>query len=75
MRIWTHPLDLGTRWVWMLLKDKGRQMPDSGGFEEQMEGEKVETVSLNFVMKERREFRGVGRHRHKVKRWSLDGDI
>lgn len=40
-----------------------------------MEGEKVEIVLLSFVMKERREFRGVGRYRYKVKSWLLDGDI
>lgn len=51
-------------------------MPDGGGFEESVEGEKVETLrhSLSLAVKERRDFRQAGRCRHEIERGSLDGD-
>lgn len=40
-----------------------------------MESEKVEAVSLGFVMKERRDFRRVGGHRHEIKREGAEMEI
>ena len=55
--------------------DKDRQVRDSGGIEEHVEGEKVEAVSLGFAMKERRDFRRVGGHRHEIKREGAEMEV